>query len=65
MGRGVTDISADAYMLYHQKSLAQEKEGSRSRAGSQIFSPETNRLDCRQNQTSDKSLKYQPLPTIP
>ena len=52
-------------MLCHQKSLAQVTRGSRRRAVSQTFSPETRRLDCRQNQTSDRSRKYQPFPTMP
>src|SRR5579863_4321695 len=58
-------MSADAYMLYHQNMLAQVKAGSRRRAASQMRSPETSRFDCRQNKISERSRKYQPLPTIP
>src|SRR5690349_23209074 len=65
MGRGVTPKSADEYMLYHQKRLAQVKLGSRRLAASQIFSPPTSRFDWRQSQTSDRSRKYQPLATMP
>jgi hypothetical protein len=39
-------------MLYHQKSLAQVKEGSRLLAVSQTFSPLMRRFDWRQNHTS-------------
>src|SRR5262245_13423086 len=52
-------------MLYHQKSLAQVKAGSRRRATSQIFSPATKALDCRQSHTSASSRKYQPFATHP
>src|SRR6478672_7330080 len=65
IGRGVTAMSALEYMLYHQNSLAQVKDASRRRAASQIFSPPTRRLDWRHSQISDKSRKYQPLPTMP
>ena len=51
-GRGVTARSAALYMLYHQKSLAQVKAGSRRWAASQIFSPATSWFDCRQSHTS-------------
>ena len=65
IGRGVTAKSADAYMLYHQNSLAQVNAGSRRFAASQTFSPPTRWLDWRQSQISDRSRKYQPLPTMP
>src|SRR5947207_7416583 len=52
-------------MLYHQKSLAQVKAGSRRRAASQIFWPATSRWDWRQSHTSERSRKYQPLATQP
>ena len=65
MGRGVTAQSTSAYMLYHQNSLAQVKSGSRALDASQIFSPATSLLDWRQNQISERSRKYQPLPTMP
>src|SRR5229473_4964489 len=65
MGRGVTAMFAVEYMLYHQKRFAQVKAGSRRAAASQIFSPATRRLDCRQSQTSERSRKYQPLATQP
>src|SRR6185295_259641 len=65
MGRGVTAKSTDAYMLYHQKSLAQVKVGSFFLAASQIFSPVTRWFDCFQSATSATSRKYQPLATQP
>src|SRR6266545_6394639 len=65
MGRGVTAMFAVEYMLYHQKRFAQVNAGSRRAAVSQIFSPATSRLDCRQSQTSLRSRKYQPLATAP
>src|SRR6185436_11802037 len=65
IGRGVTDQVAVLCMLYHQKSLAQVNAGSRRRAASQTFSPPTSRFDWRQNQTSARSWKYQPLATTP
>jgi hypothetical protein len=52
-------------MLYHQNSLAQRNAGSRFLAASQIFSPATSAFDWRQNQISESSRKYQPLPTTP
>src|SRR6187399_2695305 len=64
-GRGVTDHVALLYMLYHQKSLAQVKAGSRRAAASQIFSPPIRWFDWRQNQISARSRKYQPLATAP
>src|SRR5215216_3834143 len=65
MGRGVTEILAVGYMLYHQDSLAQVKLGSRRLASSHSFSPVTSPFDCRHNQTCESSRKYQPLPTMP
>jgi hypothetical protein len=65
IGRGVTEISALEYMLYHQNSLALVKLGSRRLASSQTLSPATSWFDCRHSQTCDKSRKYQPLPTMP
>src|SRR5882672_12063676 len=65
VGRGVMDQSALEYMLYHQKSFAQVKPGRRRRAASHTFSPATRRFDCRQSQISERSRKYQPLPTMP
>src|SRR5258708_25049848 len=65
IGRGVTAKSAELYMLYHQKSFGQVNDASRFLAASQIFSPPTRALDCRQNQTSARSRKYQPLATTP
>src|SRR3954451_14472830 len=65
IGRGVTAMSADEYMLYHQKSFAQVNDASRLRAASQSFSPSTRRFDWRHSQISERSRKYQPLPTIP
>src|SRR5688572_30026131 len=53
------------YMLYHQKRLAHAADGSRFLSASQSFSPATRRFDWRQSQTSDRSRKYQPFPTIP
>jgi hypothetical protein len=61
----VTAKSAVEYMLYHQNSLAQVNSGSRLRAASHSFSPPTRRLDWRHSQISDRSRKYQPLPTMP
>src|SRR5215472_8548411 len=58
-------MSAPEYMLYHQNILAQVKAGSRAFAASHTFSPATRAADWRQNQISDRSRKYQPLPTIP
>src|SRR6516165_8296942 len=65
IGRGVTAKSAELYMLYHQKSLAQVKAGSRFLAASHTFSPETSAFDCRHSHTSARSRKYQPLATMP
>ena len=65
IGRGVTEKSAVEYMLYHQNMFAQVSDGSRLRAVSQTFSPETKRFDCFQNWTSAASRLYQPLPTMP
>src|SRR5215472_16074906 len=59
------DRSALEYMLYHQNNLAHVNPGKRRRAACHTFSPATSRLDCRHNQISDCSLKYQPLPTMP
>ena len=64
-GRGVTAMSAVEYMLNHQNSLATRKSGRVRRAVSQTFGPWTRRFDCRQNHTSERSWKYQPLATMP
>src|SRR4051812_12021909 len=58
-------MSADENMLYHQKNFAQVNDASRLRAASQSFSPSTRRFDWRHSQISERSRKYQPLPTIP
>ena len=50
LGRGVMLQSAVEYMLYHQKSLAQVKEGPyRFFSFSQMRGPCTSLLDCFQN----------------
>src|SRR5687767_13282267 len=65
MGRGVTENSAEEYMLYHQKSWAVLSPGRARRAVSQTCSALTRRFDCRQNKTSERSRKYQPFATMP
>src|SRR4051812_18942398 len=65
IGRGVTAKSAELYMLYHQKSLAEVNERSRFLAASHTFSPATRALDCLHSHTSARSRKYQPLATMP
>src|SRR5689334_17948268 len=56
MGRGVTEMSALEYMLYHQKSFATVKDGSRRLAMSHSFSPWTSAFDWRQSHTWERSL---------
>src|SRR5690348_10131898 len=65
IGRGVTERSAEEYILYHQKSFATVKLASRRLAASHSFSPCTSAFDWRQSHTCARSLKYQPLPTMP
>ena len=60
MGRGVTDQSAELYMLNHQNIFAQVAEASRRRAVSQSFSPAINWFDWRQNITCARSRKKLP-----
>src|SRR6476619_5413241 len=65
IGRGVTEISADEYMLYHQKSLAHVNAGSSRFAASHSFSRWIRWFDWRHSHTSARSRKYQPLATMP
>ena len=65
IGRGVIEMSALEYMLYHQNNLALVKLGSRRLASSHSLSPWTSWLLWRHSQTWAKSRKYQPLPTTP
>src|SRR5690606_5970476 len=65
IGRGVAEMSAVEYMLYHQNILAQVNAGSRRLAASHSFSPCTSRFDWRHSQISLRSRKYQPLATMP
>src|SRR6266576_3887877 len=65
MGLGVTDQSAELYMLNHQNIFAHVTDGSRRRAVSHTFSPAISWFDCLQNITCERSRKYHPLPTTP
>ena len=65
IGRGVTVMSAPAYMANHQNRFAQVNAGSTARAASHTFGACTRWFDWRQNRISAASRSYQPLPTMP
>ena len=52
-------------IAYHQQTFATLASGWARRSASQIFSPATRLLGWRQNMTSPRSRKNQPLPTAP
>src|ERR687888_135136 len=65
IGRGGPAGGGGVYILFPPKNGAPGDAGAPRAPASQIFSPATRRLDCRQSQTSERSRKYQPLATQP
>ena len=58
-------VSTSMPIAYHQQTLATLAPGWARRSASQTFSPATRLLGWRQNITSPRSRKNQPLPTAP